>query len=320
MTSQKRIGVTIMGRDAAAILANAEKADRLGISAVWLTTGRAGLDGLTLFAAIAQRTRATLMGTCIVPIFPRHPLVMAQQVQVIDQLAPGRFRLGVGPSHKAPMEDAFGIQFSHPLGHLREYARILKTLFQQGSIDFVGDFYQAKASIPSPVNVPVMASALRKGSFELCGAETDGAISWVCPGVYLRDVALPAMQAGAKRAGRPVPPLIAHVPVCVHNNRREVLAAVREQMPSYPRSPFYAQMFTDAGYQETKDGEWSDRMIDAVVASGRESTVADKLKGLLAWGATELLLHPIGAGPDGAASTERTLRLVAEMNKDVARG
>ena len=45
-----------------------------------------------------------------------------------------------------------------------------------------------------------MASALQRGSFELCGEEADGAISWICPGTYLRDVALPAMQAGAERA------------------------------------------------------------------------------------------------------------------------
>ena len=59
-----------------------------------------------------------------------------------------------------------------------------------------------------------MASALQRGSFELCGEEADGAISWICPGIYLRDVALPAMQLGAERAGRPVPPLIAHA-LCV---------------------------------------------------------------------------------------------------------
>ena len=50
-------------------------------------------------------------------------------------------------------------------------------------------------TIPEPADVPVMASALQRRSFELCGAEADGAISWVCPGGYLRDVAIPAMNA-----------------------------------------------------------------------------------------------------------------------------
>ena len=77
-----------------------------------------------------------------------------------------------------------------------------------------------------------MASALRQGSFELCGAEADGAISWVCPGSYLRDVALPAMQKGADQVGRAAPPLIAHVPLCVHDNPDEVRSAFREPVRS----------------------------------------------------------------------------------------
>ena len=48
-----------------------------------------------------------------------------------------------------------------------------------------GDFYQAHESIPQKADVPIMASALQRGSFELCGAEADGAISWVCPWAYL---------------------------------------------------------------------------------------------------------------------------------------
>ena len=63
-----------------------------------------------------------------------------------------------------------------------------------------------------------MAAALGPRAYRICGAEADGAISWVCPGSYLREVALPALQRGAEMAGRPVPPLIVQVPVCVHEN------------------------------------------------------------------------------------------------------
>jgi alkanesulfonate monooxygenase SsuD/methylene tetrahydromethanopterin reductase-like flavin-dependent oxidoreductase (luciferase family) len=50
---------------------------------------------------------------------------MVQQTQVVAQLAPGRFRLGVGPSHR-PMMESMGMNFTSPLGHLREYVHILK--------------------------------------------------------------------------------------------------------------------------------------------------------------------------------------------------
>ena len=73
----------------------------------------------------------------------------------------------------------------------------------------------AHARSGGPTKVTLMASALRTNGFRLCGELADGAISWNCPLPYLRDVAVPALKEGAAKAGRPVPPLIAHVPVVV---------------------------------------------------------------------------------------------------------
>jgi F420-dependent oxidoreductase-like protein len=293
-----------------------EQAEQLGLHAAWMTTGGARLDSMTLFAAAAVRTQRIKLGTSIVPTFPRHPLVMVQQAQVVAQLAPGRFRLGVGPSHR-PTIEAMGIQFTAPLGHLREYLRIVKPLLQQGRVDFDGTYYKAHETIPEPLDLPVMASALQRGSFELCGEEADGAISWICPGEYLRDVALPAMRMGAERAGRPVPPLIAHAPVCVHDHADEVRAAVREQIQN-PRLPFYRQMLIAAGFPEAENGTWSDAMIDAVVLWGDEARVAERLHTLLAYGATEILASPVLAGRDRAASLERTMHLLGRVAQSVA--
>ena len=157
--SQKRLGVAVSGPDADTVMANIEKAEAAGLHATWLTTGGSGLDGLTLFAAAANRTENVMFGTSIVPTFPRHPIVMAQQVQVLAQLAPGRFRLGIGPSHRPSMKSMFGIDLRSPLGHLKEYVQILRTLFQTGAVDFDGRHYQAHATISGPIDVPVMASA-----------------------------------------------------------------------------------------------------------------------------------------------------------------
>lgn len=314
------IGIAAAGADTAAVLAQIQRAEELGIPAAWLTTGGAGRDALTLFAAALAQTDRIVLGTSIIPLFPRHPIAVAQQVQVLAQLGPGRFRLGVGPSHQPSVEQMFGLEFRAPLGHLREYLRILKALLQEGAVEFDGDHYHAHARIPAPVNVPVMASALRQRAFELCGAEADGAITWLCPLPHLRDVALPAMQAGAAEAGRPVPPLIAHAPVCVHDDPEEVRGAVRQQMGNYPRLPFYAGMLADAGFPEAHEGTWSDAMIDAVVLSGDEARVAERLQELLSVGATELLVTLVSAGADRNASHERGLQLVAQVARKLKSG
>ena len=317
--SQSRLGVAVSAPDSAAIVAGIQKAEEMGIPAAWLITGGAGLDALTLFAAAAVRTQRIMLGTAITPTFPRHPVVVAQQVQVLGQLALGHFRVGVGPSARAGMEEMFGVNYRAPLGHLREYLRILKALLQEGAVDFDGRYYYAHAQISSPTDVAVMASALGAKAFELCGAEADGAISWVCPGLYLRDVAIPAMKAGAEQAVRSVPPLVAHAPVCVHDNPDEVRAAICQQFGVFPRSPFYQRMFAAAGFPETSQGTWSDAMIDAVALWGSESRVAEKLKELFSFGAGEILASPVPAGDAPTASLDRTLRLLAQVASEVAR-
>ena len=308
----KLIGLAVGGNKVADIQAAIEQAEQVGIQAAWMTTGGARLDSITTFAAAAGRTKSIKFGTSIVPTYPRHPLVMVQQAQVVGQLAPGRFRLGIGPSHRPTMR-AMGIQMPNPLGHLRDYLKILKSLLQTGKVDYDGDFYQAHDSIGEPVDVQVMASALQKNSFELCGAEADGAISWVCPRAYLKDVALPAMKKGAEQAGRPVPPLIAHAPVCVHDNVEEVRAAFREQFPVYPTLPFYRRMLVSSGYPEAAQKTWSDAMMDGLVIYGNETRVAEGLKKLLADGASEILVSPVLAGNDQAASLDRTLKLLGQV-------
>ena len=317
MTS-RRLGIDYSGPDSVEILAGIKVAERIGIPAAWLITVGAGLDAITLFAGAAVRTQRILLGTCVTPTFPRHPVAVAQQAQVIGQLAPGRFRLGVGPSRRSPMEDVFGLTYSAPLGHLREYLRVLKALLQKGIVDFDGRYYRAHAQIPSPIDLPVMGSALRPKAFELCGAEADGAISWILPGTYLRDIALPALRAGAEHAGRPVPPLVAHAPVCVHDDADEVRAAVRERFGSYLRNDYFQRLFGDAGFPEGSRGTWSDAMIDAVVPWGSESRVAARLEELFSFGVTEIILSPVLAGDDREASLDRTLRLVAQVALQVA--
>jgi F420-dependent oxidoreductase-like protein len=306
----KLVGAAVRGNTIAEVQGQIQRAEELGVHAAWMTSGGASLDSMTCFAASAAATTDIKLGTSIVPTYPRHPLVMVQQAQVVAQLAPGRFRLGVGPSHR-PTIESMGIEFDAPLAHLREYIQILKSILQTGSVDFDGEHYSAHAAIPGPLDVQVMGSALRKGSFELCGAEADGAISWICPGSFLRDVAIPAMEKGAKEAGRPVPPLIAHAPVCVHDNPEEVRAAVREQIMN-PKLPYYQNMLIESGFPEAKSGEWSDAMIDGVVIWGDEETCAQGIQELFAMGASEVLASPITAGADRAASLDRTMRLLGQ--------
>lgn len=305
------IGAHVLAPDAPRLLAEIERVERLGIPAVWLIGNP--VDPLPVFAAAAVRTERILLGTAIIRTWPRHPIVAAEEAAAIAGLAPGRFRLGVGPASRN-IEEIYGIPYVRPLAHLRAYVKVLKGLLQEGAadVDEAGVVAHHRLATPPP-GVPVLASALRRRVFEACGEVADCAITWLCPGTYVRDVALPALQAGAVRAGRPAPPLVMHVPACVHEDTAAVRQAARERFAFYVGRPHYIAMFEAAGFPEVRAGQWSDAMIDAVVVYGAETAVADRLRALLALGVEELMVTPVGAGPDPAATVERTLRLLAAL-------
>ena len=317
--AQQRIGMVVTAGDSSAALGAVEDLESRGVGAAWMTSGSTGGgDSIGVFTAAGPRTQSILLGTAITQTFPRHPIAVAQQVLTLAQLAPNRFRLGLGTSGQGGVEQMLGVNFRAPLAHLTEYVRILKALLQDGSVDYAGRYYQAHTSISAPVDVPVMAAALGEGAFEMCGVEADGAISWVCPGAYLRDVALPAMQRGAERAGRPTPPLIAHVPVCVHDDPEEARQAIADQFRGFARAPFYRNMFHNAGFPEVTEGVWSPGMVDAVAVSGDENQVTEGLQALLEMGAAELMVSPVAAGPDRDESLERTLGLLAQVSQSIS--
>lgn len=307
-----RIGVALSEPTARDLLSRIQRAEELGVKAVWLTTGL-GTDALTIFAGAAATTQRVMMGTAIVPTFPRHPLVMAQQAADIASIAPGRFALGIGPSHAPGMTGRYGIPYAKPLEHLREYVAVLRAALNDGNVDFTGERYSVHAATVKAA-VPIIISALRAQSYSLAGEIADGAVAWICPAPYLRDVARPAMERGAVQAGRSAPPMIAHAFLCVSEDREAMLQAVPSVLGRYPTTPNYQAMFEAAGYPEAGEGKWSAAMLEAVVLQGDEAAVSRKIEAFMATsGAQALILSIMPAGPDRIAATERALRCVTAM-------
>jgi len=310
--TQAIIGAHIGEPSAKATAETIIRAEQLGVPAYWLTIGPS--DPLVTFAAAAMETHSIKLGTSIVPTFPRHPLALAMQAIALGQLAPGRFRLGVGPSHRPTMENTWGITFERPLSHLREYVGVLRAALTTGQVDVDGGRFKVHTRIADPPQVPVMISALRETSFRLAGEIADGAIAWVCPADYLGRVAKPAIAAGAAKAGRPAPPLIAHCFLVADENRDLVYEAARPRVANYPRLPFYASMFAAAGYPEAADGTLSDRMFDAIVVHGSEQRIAEGLQAFADAGASEIIASVLPAGSDRQASIDRSLRAIAALS------
>jgi alkanesulfonate monooxygenase SsuD/methylene tetrahydromethanopterin reductase-like flavin-dependent oxidoreductase (luciferase family) len=218
---------------------------------------------------------------------------MAAQVRTIHELAPERFRLGIGPSHRRTIEGMFGIPMNTPLTHTREYIIVLRAVLWDGKVEHQGRFYNVTVNLPSPAPTPILNSALGLGAFKMAGELSDGAISWNCPVPYLLKSALHALEQGARQAGRSAPPLVAHIPIAYSTDRQAVLAAAQERFGGYGKLPFYRNMFVEAGYPVSEVGKLPESLIDDLVISGDEQTIADRLSELLDGNLSELLLQSI---------------------------
>jgi alkanesulfonate monooxygenase SsuD/methylene tetrahydromethanopterin reductase-like flavin-dependent oxidoreductase (luciferase family) len=247
------IGALIQAAGAPQAVEQIVQAERAGVPAVWATSGGiGGADLLATWAAAAVQTSRVVLGTSIVRTWPRHPVALAEETLAIEQLAPGRFRLGIGPTGEAQAVQTYGVDYRKPLTQVREYLTVLRSLLYDGEVDFVGEHVTARARLRASVRTPLMASAAGLRAFELCGEVSDGAISWVAPRRYLVEQALPALHRGAEGAGRSVPPLIAHVPIVVDAERQVARARAREQLEPYARSAHFRGTWTRAGYDEAE--------------------------------------------------------------------
>lgn len=307
-------GVSIQALSAADFVRQTQQAETAGVSTAWTTIGGAGgADPLTTAAAVLTSTSTIRFGSAIVPTWPRHPVALASQALALHQLAPGRLRLGIGPSHEPTMTATYGVEWRKPLLQLREYLFTLRALFEQGAVDFDGEHVHAHARWREPASIELIASALRPRSFELCGELADGAISWMCPLQYLEDEALPALRAGAVAAGREVPPLIAHVPISVNTDREAVRALTRSQLGNYGRIPFYRAMFERAGFPlgtPEQPDEYPDALIDDLVVSGTEDEVRSGLRRYIDAGCAEVLAAPLIDPDDREGSITRAFAAV----------
>ncbi len=294
-------------------------ADAAGLDTAWLTVGGPAADPFAVFVgAHLSGAERIDFGTSIVPTYPRHPISMVQGAATVDQIAPGRLLLGLGPSHKPAIEGTWGIPFEKPLSHLREYVTICRALLEQGEVNFEGEILTARAQLMGgPTQVQTMIAALREKAFQLSGELTAGGISWMCPLPYIRDVAAPAQQAGADAAGRPKPQMVVHTPIIASQDKDAIYAAAKRQFGFYQRLPYYSQMLQDAGYEEAAGRDFTARMADALIISGSDNEIADTVRGMHDdYGVDEMLAAIVVPLEDPEPAIARTLALLGELAQE----
>lgn len=283
----------------------AAAAEDAGFASAWLPEVGT-VDALMALALAGDTTSRIELGTAVVPTYPRHPTVLAEQALTVQDATGNRLALGVGLSHRFLIENSLGLDYSKPIPHTREYLTILTALLAGDAVRFEGELYRVKAQVtvgaaPPP---PVLVAALGPAMLRLCGRLADGTITWMGGIDYLRNVAVPTMSAAAEAAGRPAPRFVAMVPVLLSDDTAAGRDLVNEAFAMYGRVPSYRATLDRGGASEPSD----------VAVIGDADAVIAGLAAFADVGVTDFT----AVVPRSAPSYDATTELLAELAR--ARG
>ena len=156
-------------------------AEELGFSDVWLTehyfTGESVYNDAVVFAAaLAMRTERIRIGFAVVQMPFHHPVRLATQLALLDNLSKGRIDIGVG---KGTVYNEYefvghGLRSDDSRERMDEAVEILQRAWSEAPLKFDGKFHQFEIPElrPRPVQQPgppLWRSVISPGSFEECG-------------------------------------------------------------------------------------------------------------------------------------------------------
>jgi F420-dependent oxidoreductase-like protein len=273
------------------ILGAARDAATAGYASFWLPQTM-GMDAMAALAVVGREVPDIELGTAVVPTYPRHPVVMAQQALTAQSITGGRFILGIGLSHQPLIEGSFGYSFDKPIRHMREYLDALLPLVREGAVQVAGETITARATVDvrgwSPVQV--LLAALGPQMLQLAGARADGTVTWMCGPSTLEQHVVPTLTAAAADAGREPPIIGSGFPVCVTDEPDAARVAAANTFAIYGQLPSYRAMLAREGADGPAD----------VAIVGDEAAVSAQLERLRVLGVTDFVASVFGTADDRA--------------------
>jgi len=213
-------------------LALAEAADAHGLYGTWYGQ-HLRYDSATLATMAGHRTESLVIGSGVIPAYPRHPVTLATQALTIDIATDHRFRLGVGPSHRRTIEGIYGLEYRSPARYLEEYLTVLRQLIHDRESDFEGEYFSVHAKLDQPEaesDIPIFTGSLGPRALEVSGRLADGNLTYLAGPRTIAEHVIPRLADGAAAAGRELPRVAAAVPVMVTSDLRAAGAALEGYM------------------------------------------------------------------------------------------
>ncbi|MFN0029635.1 MAG: TIGR03564 family F420-dependent LLM class oxidoreductase [Acidimicrobiales bacterium] len=275
--------------------AELRRASEAGYGSYWVPQAF-GPDSLTAIAVAGQDLPNLRIGTAVIPTYPRHPQMLAQQALTTNAAIGGRLIVGIGPSHQVVVEGQWGISFDKPIRHMREYLEILMPLLETQKASVRGETLScvAEISVPGAPVPKVMVAALGPQLLGVTGRLCDGTITWMTGPNTIRDLTVPVLNAAAEKAGRPAPEVVAGFPICVTDAVDAARERAAKSFAIYGKLPSYRAMLDREGYDGPAD----------LALVGSEEQVLERIEAIGAVGVTTFAASVFGSREERARTNE----------------
>ncbi len=267
----------------------AKQLEEWGYAALWMPEV-VGRDPFSMTAYLLANTRKLIFATGIANIYARDPMTMNAIQKTLAEIAPGRFILGIGVSHKNIVSDIRGHDYGKPVATMRNY------LEQMGQ----SAYHSASKNSASPVVI----AALRQNMLKLAAEKAAGAHPYFVT---------PEHTARARELMGPDALLCPEQKVLLETDPAKARAAARKHMAVYMALPNYQNNLKTLGFDESDfaDGG-SDRLVDAIVAWGDESVLRQRIQAHWDAGADHVCIQPLSV--DGSMTPDKkVLELLAPV-------
>jgi probable F420-dependent oxidoreductase len=239
----------------------ARAAEQVGFDALWSTETMH--DPFLPGALIAENTTRLRFGTGVAIAFARSPATLAYTAWDLAQASGGRFILGLGTQVKAHIERRFGMSWpDSAVGRLREQIAAVRAFWhtwQSGEkLNFRGETYKLTLMSPffnpGPIehpDIPVYIAGVNSGLARLAGETAQGFhVHPFHSTRYLQEVILPAVEEGARRAGRTRADVLLTTSAFVIASPEDEFMT-RSQIAFYASTPSYQAVMALHGWEET---------------------------------------------------------------------
>ncbi|MDI5970914.1 TIGR03564 family F420-dependent LLM class oxidoreductase [Streptomyces sp. SL13] len=286
------------------LLRQTRQARDAGVGSVWFSQ-LFDHDAITLAALAGREVPGIAVGTAAVPLYPRHPLVLASLAQTAQAATGGRFTLGVGLGVQTLLEPAYGVDYPPPIGHLRESLTVLRQVLRGEQPRFTGRTVTARPPLPTAVpgggDVRLIVAAMGTQALRAAGELADGTVTYLAGPRSLEEHIVPQLCRAAARAGRPQPRVVAAVPAVVTDDVEVVRQTAAVHLGAYASLPSYRKVLAREGVAHPAE----------LALVGDEATVAAGIRRYFDAGATEVVV--IHAGMRSARERLRTWALAGEL-------